>query len=540
MNINNTLYPFMSQRRALYAKRGIVGSTHPVASEAGLRMLQQGGNAIDAAVAMATTLSVVEPNANGIGGDNFAIVWYKGKMHGLNSSGPAPMALSLQTLQDKGFKNVPDTGWESVTVPGAPAGWLALSERFGKLPFEKLFEPAIEAAEDGVALTGDVGKSIPAVVNYYKKVIGENELLKPFVDTFMPGEKPVQIGDVYRLPNHAKALRSIAESKAESFYRGEISEALIDFSITTGGYFSPDDLASYKPQWVDPISTNYRGYDVWEIPPNGQGLCALIALNILKGYEFSPEAFGTARTLHLQFEAVKLAFADAAKYIADPRFMDVSVEDLLSDAYATERRKLINETALEPHPGTPPKGGTVYFAAADSEGNMISMIQSNYAGFGSGLVIPGWGVSLHNRAANFSFEEGHANALTGGKRPYHTIIPGFLTKDGNPIGPFGVMGGFMQPQGHVQVLMNTVDFGMNPQSALDAPRFCWKQGKMIDIESTVNPGAFAELSKKGHALSLVDPGVQNPFGRGQIIWRTEAGTYCGGTEPRGDGSMYGY
>jgi len=502
-------------------------------------MLRQGGNAIDAAVAMAITLACVEPNANGIGGDNFAIVWFNGKMYGLNSSGPAPMALNLDVLERKGFEQMPDSGWESVTVPGAPAGWAALSKRFGKLPFEKLFEPALEAAENGVAVTGDVGVSLQRVADHYRDLLGA-ELSKPFIDTFMPNGKPYSIGDVIKLPDHAKALRSISESGAESFYRGEISDALVAFSKKTGGYFEPEDMAAFEPQWVEPVSVDYRGYDVWEIPPNGQGICALIALNILKGFEFSPDSFGTTRTLHLQFEAMKLAFADAAKHIADPRFLDVSVEALLSDTYAAERRKLIGNSAIEPFPGTPASGGTVYFATADGDGNMVSMIQSNYAGFGSGLVVPGWGVALHNRAANFSFKKGHVNQIAGGKRPYHTIIPGFLTKNNRPVGPFGVMGGFMQPQGHLQVIMNTIDFQMNPQAALDAPRFCWKQGKMIDVESSIDPDTFSELCERGHELTLVDPNDANPFGRGQIIWRTEADTLCGGTEPRGDGCMYGY
>jgi len=540
MDFSENIYPFMSRRRALYAKRGIVGSTHPVASEAGLHMLRQGGNAVDAAVAMAITLSCVEPNANGIGGDNFAIIWFNGEMFGLNSSGPAPMALNIGALKSKGFDNMPDSGWESVTVPGAPAGWKALSSRFGKLPYEKLFESAVDAAENGIALTGDVAPSIQKAAETYRKKLGE-DLSKPFFDTFMSaGESSPVAGDIIKLPYHAKALRSIAESNSESFYRGEISNALVDFSKKTGGYFTPEDLAGFKPQWVNPISVNYRGYDVWEIPPNGQGICALIALNIIKGFDFTPDSFGTTRTLHLQLEAMKLAFADAAKHIADPGFMDITTEDLLCETYAAERRKLIGDFALEPFPGKPASGGTVYFAAADSEGNMISMIQSNYSGFGSGLVIPGWGVALHNRAANFSFEEGHVNELAGGKRPYHTIIPGFLTKDSSPIGPFGVMGGFMQPQGHLQVIMNTVDFHMNPQSALDAPRFCWKEGKKIDIENSITPEVFNELCKRNHQLTLIDPGVVNPFGRGQIIWKTAANTLCGGTEPRGDGCMYGY
>ena len=523
----------------MYAKRGIVGSTHPVASEAGLCVLRQGGNAVDAAVAMAVAIACVEPTANGIGGDNFALVWHDGKLHGLNSSGPAPKALTIDALEKKGHDSMPSSGWESVTVPGAPAGWKALSDKFGKLPFEKLFEPALEAVENGVALTSDVCSGMRHAVANYKNMLGD-DLSAPFTETFTQNGKFFSIGDVIKLPCYAKALRSIAESGAESFYRGEICDALIEFSNKTGGYFKAEDLAAYKPEWVDPVSINYRGYDVWEIPPNGQGVCALLALNILKGFEFAPDSFGTARTLHLQFEAMKLAFADAAKHIADPKYMTVALEDLLSDAYAAQRRSLINETALSPFPGSPQKGGTVYFAAADGDGSMVSMIQSNYAGFGSGLVIPNWGVALHNRAANFSFEKGHVNELAGGKRPYHTIIPGFLTKDNAPIGPFGVMGGFMQPQGHMQVIMNTIDFNMDPQTALDAPRFCWKQEKAIDIERYIDTGVFANLCGRGHELTLVDSNVTNSFGRGQIIWRTESGTLLGGTEPRGNGCMYGY
>ena len=539
MHYEENTYPFPSGRRTMYAKRGIVGSTHPVASEAGLHILRQGGNAIDAAVAMAITLACVEPSANGIGGDNFAIVWHDGKMHGLNSSGPAPMALSIDALEKKGFDKMPDTGWESVTVPGAPAGWKALSDRFGKLPFEKLFEPALEAVENGIAVTGDVGMALQRAADHYRNLLGD-ELAKPFIDTFTNDGKLYEVGDIIKLPGHAKTLRFIAETGAESFYRGEICDALIEFSEKTGGYFKAEDLAEFKPEWVDPVSINYRGYDIWEIPPNGQGICALIALNIIKGFEFSPDSFGTARTLHLQMEAIKLAFADAAKHIADPEYMLTTTKDLLSDAYATERRSLIGETAIDPFPGTPKSGGTVYFVAADSDGNMVSMIQSNYSGFGSGLVIPGWGVALHNRAANFSFERGHANQIAGGKRPYHTIIPGFMTKGATPIGPFGVMGAFMQPQGHLQVVMNTIDFEMNPQAALDAPRFCWTKGKSIDIENTFSPDVLENLSARGHELTQLNYGNASPFGRGQIIWRTETGTLCGGTEPRGDGCMYGY
>ncbi|MDR2571561.1 MAG: gamma-glutamyltransferase family protein [Oscillospiraceae bacterium] len=536
---NEMSYPFASRRRALYARRGIVGSTHPVVSEAGLYILRKGGNAIDAAVAMAITLACVEPTANGIGGDNFAIVWHNGKIHGLNSSGPAPKALNIDVLEKKGHKHMPMSGWESVTVPGAPAGWAALSERFGCLPYEELFKPALEAAIYGVALTADVGIGIKRAADTYRQLLSD-ELFKPFADTFLSEGIPYNIGDIIKLPNHAAALRSVADTRSESFYRGEICEAIIEFSKQTGGYFDTDDFSSFKPQWVTPLSVNYRGYDVWEIPPNGQGICALLALNILKGYDFSPDSFGKARTLHLQIEAMKLAFADAAKHVSDLEFMKFSTEDLLSDAYAADRRKSIKDYAIKPFSGVPQSGGTVYFATADDDGNMVSMIQSNYSGFGSGLVVPKWGIALHNRAANFSFEKNHVNALTGGKRPYHTIIPGFLTKDNLPIGPFGVMGGFMQPQGHVQVVMNTIDFQMNPQAVLDAPRFCWKEDKMVDIENTIPPDVLVDLSMRGHELTLINPDVVNPFGRGQIIWKTNAGTLCGGTEPRGDGCMYGY
>ena len=530
-------YPFSSRRMVHYASRGMVSSTHPAASNAGLSILHQGGNAVDAAIAMAAVLTIVEPAANGLGSDNFALVWSGNKLYGMNSSGCSPAALTYQQLTRNGETSIPPYGWQAVTVPGAPAGWAELSRRFGKLPFSKLMEPAIDVAENGHALSAHAVASWERMCGMYKEKLGS--LADPFVELFSCQGRAYQPGEIYRSPGHGKTLRRIGESNARDFYEGEIAEAICRFAKETGGYFTKEDFASYTPTWVEPLRVNYRGYDVWELPPNGQGIVALMALNLLKGYSFAPSEFGTSRTLHLQLEALKLAFADAARYVSDPSSMRVSPEDLLSEAYAAERRKEISKTqARDPHPGTPPSGGTVYFAAADCSGTMISMIQSNYMGFGSGVCVPGYGISLQNRGVNFSLEEGHANVYAPGKRPYHTIIPGFLTKDGEAVGPFGVMGGFMQPQGHVQVIMNTLDFHMNPQSALDAPRFCWEKGKAAAVEG-FNDAVIQDLQRKGHRLRIISPG-DGLTGRGQIIWRTPHNTLCGGTEPRGDGTIYSY
>lgn len=530
-------YPFPSRRMVHYASRGMVSATHPEAANAGLTILHQGGNAVDAAIAMAATLTVVEPASNGLGSDNFALVWSGNKLYGLNSSGFSPKGLTYERLTRNGETAIPNFGWEAVTVPGAPAGWAALSQRFGKLPFSKLLEPAIEAAENGHAVTAHAVGCWERVCRLYHEKLGA--LADPFLEVFSKQGEPYRPGEVFRSPGHAKTLRRIAESQARDFYEGEIAEAICRFARETGGYLEKEDLAAYEPSWVEPISVKYRGYDVWEIPPNGQGIVALMALNILKGYSFEPSEFGSARALHLQMEAIKLAFADAARYVSDIRTMPYSPADLLSEAFAAQRRREISETeARDPHPGTPPSGGTVYFAAADCSGTMISMIQSNYMGFGSGICIPGYGITMQNRGVNFSLEKGHANVYAPRKRPYHTIIPGFLTKDGEAVGPFGVMGGFMQPQGHLQVIMNTLDFHMNPQAALDAPRFCWEHGKNIQVEG-YNDAVIQELKRKGHLLrriSLDDGGT----GRGQIIWKTPYNTLCGGTEPRGDGTIYSY
>jgi gamma-glutamyltranspeptidase/glutathione hydrolase len=364
----------------------------------------------------------------------------------------------------------------------------------------------------------------------------KGEEFKHWFATFAPDGRPPRVGEVWRSPNHAATLRSIAESGAESFYRGELADRIVRFSDDYGGYLKEEDLAGFRSAWVEPIHINYRGYDVWELPPNGQGLVALMALNILKGFDFGTRE--DVETYHRQLEALKLAFVDGRKYITEPAMMKVAVEDLLSFAYAEERRKLIGDTALRPEPGKPGPGGTVYLATADGEGNMVSYIQSNYMGFGSGLVVPGTGISLQNRGCNFSLDPKHDNRLEPGKRPYHTIIPGFLTQNGEAMGPFGVMGGFMQPQGHVQVIMNTIDFGLNPQAALDAPRWRWLEGRKVRVEPELPQHIVQALVRRGHRMSYSLGG--GGFGRGQIIWRDEEGVLAGGTEPRADGAIVGW
>jgi gamma-glutamyltranspeptidase / glutathione hydrolase len=525
-------YPYPSRRTVIYAQNGMVATSQPLAAQAGLDILKKGGNAIDAAIATAATLTVVEPTSNGIGGDAFALIWTKGKLYGLNASGPAPRNLSVEALKKAGIEKIPQYGFVPVTVPGAPAAWSELSVKFGKLPFTEVLRPAIEYAENGYPITPVLGTNWVRYFKKYSKKLKGSEFQSWF-DTFAPEGRAPEIGEIWRSPDHAKTLQSIAETKAESFYRGELAEKMDQFSRQYGGYLRLEDLATFQPEWVNPLHINYRGYDVWEIPPNGHGLVALMALNILKGFEFSER--DTVDTYHKQIEAMKLAYADGKKYIADPSKMSVRVEDLLSDAYAEERRRQIGKAALQPEPGQPPQGGTVYLCTADREGNMVSFIQSNYMGFGSGLVVPGTGIALHNRGHNFTLDPDHDNCLEPGKKPYHTIIPGFLTKNGKPVGPFGVMGGFMQPQGHVQVVMNTVDFHHNPQVALDAPRWQWIEGKTVELEHTT-PAHIAEaLAHLGHDVKWAMG--SGSFGRGQIIWRTETGVLVGGTEPRTDGQI---
>ena len=526
-------YPYPSQRMVTFARNGMAATSQPLAAQAGLRILEKGGNAIDAAIAVAAALTVVEPTSNGIGSDAFALVWTQGQLHGLNSSGPAPKRISIDELAKHGITEMPKFGWLPVTVPGAPGAWAELSRKFGRLPLTEVLQPAIEYAENGYPISPVLGKNWQGAYARYKTTL-QGEEFKHWFETFAPNGKAPQIGEMWRSPDHARTLQSIAETQGESFYRGELAEKIDRFSKQYGGYLSVQDLAAFHPEWVEPITVNYRGFNVWEIPPNGQGLVALMALNILKGFNFTEK--DTLDTYHKQIEAIKLAFADGQRYITERSKMTVRVEELLSDAFAAERRKLIGETALLPEPGVPPKGGTVYLATADSEGNMVSYIQSNYMGFGSGLVVPGTGIALQNRGHNFSLNPLHDNRLEPGKRTYHTIIPGFLTKGNEAVGPFGVMGGFMQPQGHVQVVMNMVDFQLNPQAALDAPRWQWMEGKKVEVEPHFPLHLAQALERRGH--HIVPSLDYGGFGRGQIIRRNpENGVLIGGTEMRTDGAI---
>jgi len=531
--LNDQSYPYSNTRHATYAKNGMVATSQPLASQAGLEILKKGGNAIDAAIATAACLTVVEPTSNGIGGDAFALVWTKGKLHGLNASGRSPKNISIDAVKEKGYEEIPTYGWVPVTVPGAPGAWAALSEKFGKLPLTEVLQPAITYAEEGYPVSPTLGKFWNKAYNNFKEKLTDSQFENWF-NTFAPEGRAPQPGEVWASRDHAETLREIAETNAKSFYEGNLADKIDAFSREHGGFLRKEDLAAYEADWVDPIHVNYRGYDVWEIPPNGQGIAALEALNILKGFDFPDKE--SINTYHKQIEAMKLAFADAEKHVTEENHMLYTANDILSDAYGEKRRKLITDTALTPEAGEPAAGGTVYLAAADNEGNMVSFIQSNYMGFGSGLVVPGTGIALQNRGHNFSMDPKHVNALAGGKRTYHTIIPGFMTKGDQPVGPFGVMGGFMQPQGHVQVVMNTVDFGLNPQAALDAPRWQWKKDKKVDVENRFPHHLAQGLSVKGHDIQIaLEP---NEFGRGQIIWRDpESGVLVGGTESRTDGTV---
>ncbi len=526
------IYPYPSRRAVVFARRGMVAASHPLAAQAGLSMIQAGGNAIDAAVATAACLTFMEPGANGIGSDVFALVWSGGKLHGLNASGPAPGAISIEAVRRAGHTEMPTHGWTPVNVPGAPAAWAALIERFGKLTLPQVMAPAIQLAEEGHPVAAGVARGWQATAARFASML-RGEQYRGWFETFAPDGTGPNPGDIVRMPFHASTLRAIAETGARAFYEGALAEKIDADAQIHGGYLRMADLEAFKPEWVDPISVPYRGYDICEIPPNGQGIVALMALNILRGFEFSDRE--RWETYHRQIEAIKLGFADGKHYVSDPRAMRVAVSDLLAPAYGDERRKLITDRALDPAPGQPPRGGTVYFATADGEGNMVSYIQSNYMGFGSGIVVRGTGISLQNRGHTFSLDPGHVNALAPGKKTYHTIIPGFVCKDGAPVGPFGVMGGFMQPQGHVQVISNLLDFHMNPQSALDAPRWQWTEGRQVTLERTI-PGHIVErLARAGHQLRIATE--SGGFGRGQVIVRLPGGALAGGTEPRTDGQI---
>ncbi|MBA2364050.1 MAG: gamma-glutamyltransferase [Chloroflexia bacterium] len=528
---------FAGRRQPLFAARVAVATSQPLATQAGLYVLRVGGNAVDAAIATAAALTVVEPASTGIGGDAFALVWNDGKLHGLNGSGRAPRGLTVEQVRRRGHQSMPSHGWLSVTVPGGPAAWHDLHERFGTLPFAQLLEPAIEYAERGYPVSPIALRLWRTQAEALHSTLQGDEYAA-FEPTFTPEGRAPRVGETWRSAEMARSLRLLANTEGDSLYRGVLAEEIVRFSERTGGLLTEEDLAAHVSTWVEPIHVCYRGYDVWESPPNAQGLAALIALNILEGFDLAAIERESDESYHVQLEAMKLAFADARRYIADPDHTAVPTADLLSSQYAVERRALIGQMALDPEPGDPQHSDTAYLCTADENGMMVSFIQSVAAGFGSHVVVPGTGIVLQNRASGFSLEDGHPNRLEPGKRPFHTIMPGFLTRDGEAIGPFGVMGGHMQPQGHVQVVVNTVDYGMDPGAALNAPRWSWWQARDTRHEPSVGAAILDGLRQRGHGVE-VSPEV-DWAGRGQIIWRLASGAYVAASDYRGDGLAAGY
>jgi gamma-glutamyltranspeptidase/glutathione hydrolase len=520
------------ERKPVFATNGIVATSQPLAASAGLAVLRRGGNAVDAAVATAITLTVVQPASNDIGGDLFALVWRDGELVGLNASGRSPAALTReQALERQVDGRLPARGWMPVTVPGAPAGWRDLHDRFGTLPFVDLFTDAIGYAQRGYPVSPTVARLWQRAVTTYEALLGPE--FEAWADVFAPDGRAPGPGERFRNPAAARTLRLIAETGAEAFYRGEVAEALHRHAEATGGRLTSDDLAAHRSEWVKPLTATYRDHEVWELPPNGQGVAALQALSMLDGLAL-PE-MPVEERVHRQIEAMKLAFADAHAYVADPDHGPMP--RLLADDYVAQRRRLIGPRAARPVAGEPDPGGTVYLCTADRDGMMVSLIQSTYLGFGSYVVLPEYGFGLQNRGFGFSLAEGHPNAVGPGKRPFHTIIPGFLTRGGEPVGPFGVMGGHMQPQGHVQVISATVDRHLDPQASLDAPRWYWDSGLRVRLEPEFGPEVVAALRRRGHEADLVDD--RSIVGNGQIIWRTRDG-YVAGSESRTDGYAAAY
>jgi gamma-glutamyltranspeptidase/glutathione hydrolase len=532
---------YASMRLPVFA-RNVVSTSHPLAAQAGLRMLQQGGNAVDAAVAAAAAMTVCEPVSNGLGSDAFCILWDGQGLHGLNASGRAPSAWTpdyFHSRYGRGQASPPKRGIDSVTVPGAVSAWVALSERFGKLPFADLMEPAAEIAECGYL--------VPVVVQQkWAAAVPELHAQPGFAQSFLPWGRAPQVGELFQFAAAARALRAIGATRGQAFYTGEIAQALVAFSQAQGGSLTLADLAAHRPEWVTPIARGYRGYNLHEIPPNGQGIAALIALGILEQFDLAELAVDGARAQHLQIEAMKLAFADVYRYVAEPSSMAVTPAQMLDDAYLASRAKLIDmNKAQDFGAGNPAKGGTIYLTAADENGMMVSFIQSNYMGFGSGCVEPTFGISLQNRGFGFSTDPEGANAanlVAPGKRPFHTIIPAFLTRDGQPVMSYGVMGANMQPQGHMQTLVRMLDYGQNPQTACDAPRWRFNQGLSINVEAAMAPGTVQGLQALGHRLDVLQDPYQD-FGAGQFIWRMgdpRVQGYVAASDPRRDGQVAGY
>lgn len=528
-------YP--SQRLPVFG-RNVVSTSHPLGAQAGLRMLMQGGNAVDAAIASAAVMTIVEPVSNGLGSDAFCIVWDGQRLHGLNASGRAPAAWNPDYFRRKygDAATPPQRGWDSVSVPGAVAGWVALSERFGTLPFADLMAPAIEIAERGYA--------VPVVVQ--QKWAAAAPLLKDqpgYAAAFLPKGRAPEIGERFCFPDAARTLGLIARTNGQALYGGEIAEAAAKHAREHGGAITAADFAGFRPEWVDPVGLDYAGHTLHEIPPNGQGIAAQIALGILAHFDLGSLPVDGVASQHLQIEAMKLAFADVYRFVSEPASMTVTVEQLLDPAYLADRATLIDRAKAQDFgAGNPVKGGTIYLTAADEQGMMVSFIQSNFMGFGSGVVVPGYGLSMQNRGHAFSLDAASPNVVAPGKRPFHTIIPGFLSRDGAPVMSFGVMGASLQPQGHVQTLVRMLNHRQNPQAACDAPRWRYNHGLELNVEATMRPDTVAGLSALGHRLAVINDSYQD-FGAGQFIWRLgdpAAEGYLAASDSRRDGLAAAY
>jgi gamma-glutamyltranspeptidase/glutathione hydrolase len=532
-------------RSEVIATHGMACTSQPLATQLALDILKAGGNAIDAAIAANALLGLVEPTGNGIGGDLFAIVWdaETKQLYGLNASGRSPRSLSIDYFRKEGYEKIPAYGPLPVSVPGCVDGWFELHKRFGSMKMDQILEPAISYAREGFPLT--------EVIAYYWAGNARSLSRYPNVkEVYMPGGKAPAKGDIFKNPYLANTLELIAEGGRDAFYKGEIARTIDAFMKEQGGFLSYDDLASHSSEWVDAVSANYRGYDVWELPPNGQGIAALQILNILEQFDIAAMGFGSSEYIHHFVEAKKLAFEDRAKYYADPAFNKLPVEELISKEYAAKRAGLINPKRASRNldAGEMEHGNTIYLTVADAHGNMVSLIQSNFRGLGSGMCPPGLGFILQDRGELFSLEDGHYNVFEPGKRPFHTIIPAFVTKDGKPLMSFGLMGGSMQPQGHAQIIVNMIDFGMNLQEAGDAPRIrhdgssqptgsTMTDGGVVNLESGIPYESIRELMQRGHHIQSSHGG----FGGYQaILWDEEKGVYFGASESRKDGQAAGY
>ncbi len=524
--------PYASQRSPILG-RNVVSTSQPLAAQAGLRMLQAGGNAVDAALAAAMTLTVVEPTGCGIGGDAFAIVWDGQELHGLNASGRAPAGWTPEYFDKLG--GIPEKGWNAVTVPGVVSGWVELSRRFGKLPFAQVAQPAIDYARHGFAVS-------PTIAKLWALGLAKLGDQPGFKECFAPGGQAPQAGSWFQSEAHARTLEEIAETLGESFYRGALAQKMAAHSQANGGVMTAEDLAAHRCDWVGTVAQPFGDSVVHEIPPNGQGIAALIALGLLDAIGIGDQPLDSAETVHLQIEAMKLALADLAQYNADIDHMRVHPQqDLLNPGYLAERAQLIDRSkASVARYGAPKPGGTVYLTACDESGMMVSFIQSNYMGFGSGVVVPGTGISLQNRGAGFTTEAGHANQVAPGKRPSHTIIPAFaMHADGSPQMAFGVMGGPMQSQGHVQMAVRVLRYGQNPQAAADAPRWRVTGGNQVSVELGFDPQVIAALRALGHEVTIEEGHGVFAFGGAQLIVR-EGGHYAAGSDPRKDGQAVAY